>query len=313
MEKRNIIIDCDPGHDDMIAILLALANKEKMNLLAITTVAGNQTIEKVTQNALNILSFINEDIPVAKGQKKAIMRPYEIGDGKEIHGESGLGGYELPISKNNVVSENAVKYLYDIIMNCDEKITLIATGPLTNIGTLLLTYPEIEEKIDMISIMGGSVYAGNITPHAEYNIYADPEAAKIVFDSNIPKILSPLEVTHKSFISYNEITDLCKEKGKMSYAVGRLFEFHGAFYKKLGLQGAPIHDACAVMYLLYPDYFESRKYFVDVETIGKLTDGMTVMDTREWADDSNANTLVLLDIDRDKFIEKIISAIKFFD
>ncbi|MFS8540486.1 MAG: nucleoside hydrolase, partial [Tissierellales bacterium] len=214
MTKRNIIIDCDPGHDDVMAILLALANQDKLNILGVTTVAGNQTLEKVTLNLRKLYTYLGISTPAASGAARPIIR--ELVLGSDVHGESGLDGWDFPEPTFQLDSTNAVTFLREKIMNAEGKVTLVPVGPLTNIGLLFSVFPEVKEKIEAISLMGGSIYAGNHTPHAEFNIYVDPEAAKVVFDSGIPIIMSGLEVTHKASITEEEIAELRAMDGKVT-------------------------------------------------------------------------------------------------
>ncbi len=311
--RRNIIIDCDPGHDDMLAIMVALSNKDKLNLLGITTVAGNQTIDKVTKNTLEILSLLKEEgIPVAKGFKDPIVKTLDNSNGTEIHGETGLGGFILPKSDIELNELHAVDFLYKTIIE-NAPVTLIPIGPLTNIGLLLKAHPDVKQHIDLISIMGGSVYSGNATPHAEFNIWADPEAAKIVFNSGINIVMAGLECTHKANLTFNEIDILAKSDKYVSMIIGKLNKFHSGFFMDVwDFNGAPIHDACSVMYLLFPDIFEKEKYNIDVECNGEFR-GKTFTDLRDWANNDDSTTEVLMNVNREKFIKHLHDTINYFD
>ncbi|XMB85970.1 nucleoside hydrolase [Mycoplasmatota bacterium WC44] len=311
--KRNIIIDCDPGHDDMLAIMVALSNKDKLNLLGVTTVGGNQTIDKVTKNALEILNFLEEgQVPVAKGFKDPILRKLDIAKGKEIHGETGLGGYTLPETDKKIEDLHAVDFLYKTIME-NERVTLVPTGPLTNIGLLLKAHPEVSERIELISLMGGSIYSGNVTPHAEFNIWADPDAAKIVFNSGVNIVMAGLECTHKANLTYKEIETLAKSEKETAKVIGKLNSFHAGFFMdEWKFDGAPIHDACSVMYLVYPEIFKKEKYNIDVETNGEFI-GKTFTDLRDWAKHDDSSTEVLVDVDRVKFSKYLHDSIDYFD
>lgn len=306
---RNIIIDCDPGHDDAIAILMALANKDNLNILGITTVGGNQLLDRVTQNALKILSLVDEDIPVASGEAMPLIG--EIHTGGDFHGESGMDGPILPMPKNSVVSTNAVRFMYEKIMNSKEKVTIVPIGPLTNIALLLKTYPEVKDNIDLICLMGGGIFTGNYTAAAEFNIYVDPEAAKIVFNSGVDIVMAGLDVTEKAMIMDDEIEKL-RGKGKVSNFVVELLDFYSLVSKRLGFEGSSLHDPCAIGYLLRPDLFSGKRYFVDIETQGSLTRGMTLADIRP-SSLKKSNTLVLLDVKRKEFIEYVCNCIKRLD
>jgi len=311
MMKKNIIIDCDPGHDDVMALLLALANQETFNVLGVTTVAGNQTLEKVTLNLKKIYTYLGFKTPFAKGSSKPITRELFLGD--EVHGETGLDGFEFP--KPNVVEDDdgAVLFMYKKIMSCKEKVTLIPVGPLTNIGLLLATFPEVIPHIEMISLMGGSINAGNTTPYAEFNIYVDPEAAKIVFKSGIPIVMSGLEVTHNAGIKDLEIDYLKKQNGKVSKMCGELLYFYVRYHHAEGYASFPLHDVCSVMYLLHPEIFKSIDAQIEIDCTEGMNRGRTAIDNREWVKYKNPNTKVLLDVDRDKFIKYLFEGFEKLD
>lgn len=306
---RNIIIDCDPGHDDAIAILMALAHKDKLNIKGITTVGGNQILEKITDNALKILSFLDEDIKVARGAEGPLLR--ELRTGAEAHGESGMDGPILPKPKFDAVEENAIEFMAKIIQESSEPITLVPLGPLTNIALLLKSYPELKEKIEYISLMGGACYGGNVTPCAEFNIYVDPEAARIVFNSGIPIAMSGLDVTHKAQIFDDEIAKL-KDLGSVSKMVAELLDFYSIASKRFGFEGSALHDPCAIAWLLQPEIFTAKKCHVDIETHGELTRGMTVVDCT-IKDEKNGNTEVLFDVNREAFVNMVFEALKILD
>jgi pyrimidine-specific ribonucleoside hydrolase len=307
--RTPIIIDCDPGHDDAIAILLAIANSEKLDLRAITTVGGNQILDKITENALKVISFVNADIPVAKGAAGPLFG--KLVTGEEAHGESGMDGPMLPPSKFRPVEEGAVEFMLNIIRSSEEKITLVPMAPLTNIALLITAYPEIKERIEKISLMGGGISYGNVTSTAEFNIYVDPEAARIVFESGIPITMSGLDVTDKAAIFEDEIAAL-KERGPVSTMVGELLDFYSIFGKKMGYVGSALHDPCAVAWLLHPELFESEHLYVTVETEGKLTRGMTVADKRKKTD-RPANVEVLVGVDREAFMKLIFDSLEKLD
>ncbi|MEK5181900.1 nucleoside hydrolase [Paenibacillus odorifer] len=304
-----IIIDCDPGHDDAIAILLAIANSEKLDLRGITTVGGNQILDKITDNALKVISFVNADIPVAKGAAGPLFG--KLVTGEEAHGESGMDGPLLPPSKFRPVEQGAVEFMLDIIRSSEEKITLVPMAPLTNIALLITAYPEIKDRIEKISLMGGGISYGNVTSTAEFNIYVDPEAARIVFESGIPIIMSGLDVTDKAAIFEDEILAL-KERGPVSTMVGELLDFYSIYGKKMGYVGSALHDPCAVAWLLHPELFEFEHLYVTVETEGKLTRGMTVADRRKKTD-RPANVQVLVGVDREAFMKLIFDSLEKLD
>lgn len=304
-----IIIDCDPGHDDAIAILLAYAHRDVLDIRGITTVGGNQILDKITDNALRILSFIQADIPVAKGAAEPLLG--KLVTGEEAHGESGMDGPVLPPARFRPVEQGAVEFMADIIRASEEKVTLVPLAPLTNIALLITAYPEVKDKIERISLMGGGLCYGNVTSTAEFNIYVDPEAAKIVYESGIPITMSGLDVTDKAAIFEEEIEEL-KQRGPVSNLVGELLDFYSIYGKKMGYVGNALHDPCAVAWLLSPELFQSRHLHVTIETEGKLTRGMTVGDQRTKPD-GESNVEVLVDVDRSAFLKLLFDALARLD
>lgn len=306
---RPIIIDCDPGHDDAIAILLALANPQLLEVKAITTVGGNQVLEKITNNALKLLSFIDKDIPVAKGAPGPLLG--KLVTGEEAHGDSGMDGPDLPPSRFKPVNKHAIELMVEVIRSSEQKVTLVPIGPLTNIALLLKGFPDVREKIEQISLMGGGISYGNVTSTAEFNIYVDPEAARIVFESGVPITMSGLDVTDKAAI-YQEDIEALKQRGEVSHMVGELLDFYSIYSRKLGFEGSSLHDPCAIAWLLHPELFQSESYYVSIETDGRVTRGMTVADRRKKTDET-ANVQVLMDVDREAFIKLIFDALAVHD
>lgn len=304
---KPILIDCDPGHDDALAIMLALAHKDVFKLNGITCVGGNQTLDKVSENTLKILTVLKEDIPVAKGAEGPLIK--KIAPAPEAHGETGMDGPIVEDITMEFVKQNGVEFLRDKILLEEEKTTIFALGPLTNIALLLKMYPEVKEKIDCIALMGGSHTSGNSTASAEFNFWVDPHSASIVFNSGIKIIQAGIEVSLASSIFHEEIEIFKNREGRVSTFVYELLEFYSQFSKKLGVDRSPIFDACPVMYFLHPEIFKTAEYFVDIELNGELTAGMSVTDKRVWFDMKPPNTTVLLDVDRDVFIEHLINAI----
>ena len=306
---RQIWIDCDPGHDDAMAILTAIANPEKLKILGISTVGGNQTIEKVTTNAKNILEFVHADIPLAKGQDRPLVKP--LNTAPEAHGDSGMDGPYFNGTDYPVASENAVDFMYHKIMDSEEKITIVALAPLTNIALLLKAYPQVKEKIECISMMGGGISHGNCTELAEFNIYVDPEAAHIVFHSGVPIIMAGLDVTEHAAITLDEIKSL-KDKGKVSHLTYELLRFYNETGKQFGFADSPIHDLCAVEYLLAPEIFSGRKCYVDIATDDGISRGQTLADLRK-VPKHDANVLVLEKVDRERFAEILVKGLERLD
>jgi len=309
--RKNIIIDCDPGIDDAVAILLAIANEDKLNILGITTVTGNQSIEKVTNNALKLVSFLNKNIKVAKGADTPLIREKRVAG--TVHGTTGMGNYELPETASEIVSENAIEFLKNTILESSEKVTLVPIGPLTNIALLLKVYPEVKENIEEIVLMGGAISGGNVTSTAEFNIWADPEAAKIVFASKVKIVMNGLDVTHSTGLYRDDVNELLKSKGKVSNMCGEVlnFYFNGDHVKDGTF--TPIHDASAIMYLIHPELFSHRYMPVDVDCSESLNRGMTVGDNREWIKYDETNPKVLMGVDTIKFREILLESIYTLD
>jgi len=314
-KKIPIIIDCDPGHDDAMAILWAIASPQ-LDLKAVTTVAGNQTIEKVTGNAIKVLTKLHRlDIPVAIGAEKPLLRKLVVG-GEVVHGSSGLEGPNLPDPGFEPSELRALDLLIKTIEESDEKVTLVPIGPLTNIAALFIARPDLREKISRLSIMGGGAYMGNWTPAAEYNIWADPEAAKIVFNFGIPIIMSGLDVTHKAYITREENEILRAQGNEISVFAAELIDYFSKYhYEVEGFPGCTMHDPTAIAALLYPEMFTGVVCNVDVEIAGDLTTGMTVVDTigykeKIFGEKVDKNVTVLLDVDREKYVKAFFEAMK---
>ncbi len=295
-----VLIDCDPGHDDAIALLLALASPE-LEVLGITTVAGNQTLDKTTVNALKILEFAGRsEIPVAAGAPRPLVRePYVAA---YVHGETGMDGPELPDPQTKPVDQHAVDFLAERI---EPGVVLIPTGPLTNIGLLLAHYPEVAERIARIVLMGGAIAEGNVTPAAEFNIWADPEAAARVFTSGIDVSMVGLDVTHKALIRPAD-TERLAATGRTGQLVADLFSFYQQFHsEQYGWDGSPVHDAVAVAHVIRDDLVTMADRGVVVDTGGELSRGRTYVDLwgrAQW----EPNAHVSVDIDAQGFIDFLV-------
>ncbi|MFN4189675.1 MAG: nucleoside hydrolase [Pseudothermotoga sp.] len=291
-----IILDCDPGHDDAFAILLAVASRE-IELLGVTTVVGNSYLENTTRNARTVLDLFDMDIPVFAGCEKPIIRDIIVAP--DIHGKSGLEGAKLPPAKRPIEKTHAVDFMAQMLEKYSD-IILVPTGPLTNIALFMLRYPRLVKRISSIVLMGGGIAFGNVTPVAEFNVFADPEAAKIVLSSNVPIVMAPLDVTHQVVVTEKEISKM-RELGFKFDLLADLLAFFKSTYKKVfNIDGVPLHDPCTVMYLLHPEIFEVKEYHVDVETRGELTYGQTVVDI--WHTSSKIpNAKVMLKTDRERF------------
>jgi len=275
--KHKIILDCDPGHDDAIAILLA-GNHPDIELLAITTVAGNQSLDKTTHNALKVCSLANlHSIPVARGMERPLVRAPEHAE--NIHGKSGMDGPNIPEPNIEPVSQHAVDLIIDLLMNSDDDITLVPIGPLTNIATAMRCQPAIIPKIKAVSLMGGAISLGNTTPAAEFNIHFDPEAAAIVFGCGRPITMSPLEVTHQALATQNILNRLRTVNRPVATFAADLFDFFGDMYQQVfGFPAGPVHDPCAVATVVDPTILHTHSMRVEIETVGEWTAGRTVCD-----------------------------------
>lgn len=307
-----VILDCDPGHDDAIALILALASPE-LKVLAVTTSAGNQTPDKTLNNALRILTLLGrDDIPVAAGAPKPLARELIIAD--NVHGESGLDGPKLPDPAFAPVAMTALELMAKCLRESPEPVTLVPTGPLTNIALLLAAHPELKSKIARIVLMGGAAGAGNWTPAAEFNIYVDPEAADMVFKSGLPITMCGLDVTHQAQVMDEDIERVRAITNPVAQCVAGLLDFFMIYHRdpKWGFAGAPLHDPCTIAWLLAPALFHGVECRVDIETGGTHTSGMTVVD-RYGLTGKAANALVLLGLDRAGFIDLLVTRLRAFD
>lgn len=306
IKRRPIIIDTDPGIDDAVAITIALFSEE-LDVKLITTVAGNVDVTKTTNNALKLLKFFNKRIPVAKGAAAPLIR--EATDASNVHGESGMDGYDFEKGDvSNLLEENAVNAMYNTIMSSDEPITLVPIGPLTNIALLLKVYPEVKSKIQEIVLMGGSTGRGNKGVLSEFNIHFDPEAAKIVFSSGLPIVMVTLDVGLKALV-YPEDSARIKAFNRTGEMIYSLFKHYRSFGLKNGLK---MYDSCAIAYLLKPQMFTVVDVYVDVELSGSLTAGATIVDLKGYLK-KPPNAKVCVDIDQDMFRDWFLNALKRCD
>lgn len=303
---RKIIFDGDPGHDDAIAMILALASSE-LEVLAVTTVGGNNTVENTTNNALKVLELCNHtDIAVASGRKKPLYNDLVISI--EVHGKTGMDGPRLPEPTTKPISLSAVELMAKIVEESDELITLVATGPFSNIGLFLLCYPHLKSKIEYISVMGGGVQRGNRTAVAEFNIWNDPEAAQIVFESGIPVVLHGLDVTQKAYITREEIELFRNAGNKISTFVADLLDFFAiACIDERKFKGCLMHDSCAIMSLIHPEIFKYFDAKVSIELDGRITRGSCCVDARVSSADS-INCRVASEVNRTEFLRYLLDA-----
>lgn len=306
-----ILLDCDPGHDDMMAIMLAVAADE-IDLLGVTTVAGNQTGEKTYNNARRIVSFIGEkNLPVYRGADKPLLRQLRIAP--EIHGVSGLDGADLPEVTTQPLPGHAVDFIIRTLMESKRPVTLVPTGPMTNIALALLKEPAIKGRIERIVFMGGGVKDSNVTPSAEFNVYVDPEAAKIVVESGVPLTMVGLDVTNRATITMEQICGITAWGGKVSSSVGKLMEFYAtANIDRFGSMGAPIHDALAVATVYMDGVVRTEHVNLRIETQGEYTRGETVADLYGVTGEP-ANCHVAMEVDNPRFISAVLDAIREID
>ena len=312
MSKVSVIIDCDPGTDDALMLLTAFACS-KIKVLAVTTVCGNQGVEKTSLNARKILSFIGKDkTPVAAGAVKPLLR--EPRNASAFHGTSGLGSVILPDPVFETEKCNAVELIHKTLKS-HPGTTLVCTGPLTNIALLFTAHPEVKENIEKIVLMGGGIDHGNVTSTAEFNMLADPEAADLVFDSGVPIVMCGLDITEKVLITKEHIKEFAAIPGKVAAFAVDILNFLDGIHTKMGHKGIPMHDPTTIGYIAHPEFYKTMPMNVRVETQGKFTTGMTVVDKRGGLLNSKSNlqavedkaehtnTLVCTDIDSRKFIE----------
>ncbi|MDH3231452.1 MAG: nucleoside hydrolase [Alphaproteobacteria bacterium] len=302
MTARPIIIDCDPGQDDAVALLLAMASPDELEIRGITCVAGNVPLELTAANARRVAELAGRtEIPVFAGCARPLVRPLVTAE--YVHGKTGLDGCDLPPPAMALDERHAVDF---IVAEClaagPDGITLCPTGPLTNIATAIGKAPEILPHIAEIVLMGGAaMIPGNTTPSAEFNIYVDPHAADAVFECGRPIVMHPLDVTHKAITTPQRLDAIRAIGTPVSDAVAGMLEFYDRFdMDRYGMEGGPLHDPCVIAYLLRPGLFAGRRARVCIETQSELTMGRTVVDW--WGitgDDPNA--LVINEIEADGF------------
>ncbi len=303
-----VIHDCDPGHDDAIALLLALSSPE-IELLGVSTVAGNQTLELTTANAIRVLDHVGrQHVPVAAGATRPLVR--DRPRSARGHGETGLDGPALPPPAREPEREHAVDWMARVIADGDEPVTLVATGPLTNVALLLALHPGVERRLERVVLMGGAIGEGNVTPAAEFNIWCDPEAAARVFESDLDLTMVGLDVTYKALMLPEHARRLAGA-GRAGRLVADLYDFYSDFHRRTrGWDGAPVHDAVAVAHVLDPTLFETRKCAVKIDT-GELSRGRTNVDRwgrTAWA----ANCHVAVNVDAERLLELLVERIGDF-
>lgn len=309
MNKRiPVILDGDPGHDDAIAWVLA-ASSELLDIRAVTSVCGNQTIEKTTYNAGRVLALIGLDVPLAMGRVKPLVADARVAP--SVHGASGLDGPALPEPAKQPVGQDACTLMAQVLEASEEPVVLVSTGPLTNVATLLLLYPQLKPKIRAIYLMGGGIQYGNWTPAAEFNILVDPEAADVVFTSGLPITMAGLDVTERALVFPEDFSRIRAVGNSVAKVVADWLDFFYDFHRNIGYAGAPVHDAVAVAALIRPEIMTMQDMYVAIETTGDYCRGMTVGDPLGiWQQPANAR--VILDIDRAAFVDLLVEAAEHY-
>jgi len=300
-----IILDCDPGHDDAIALLLALASPE-LELLGVTTVSGNQTLEKTTANAIRVLDHLGrDDVPVAAGAPRPLVRERRVA--ADVHGESGLDGPDLPPPARQPEPEHAIDWIAMTLAAAPSPVTLVATGPLTNVALLLARHPGLEPRLEVV-LMGGAIGEGNVTPAAEFNIWTDPEAAQRVFSSGLDLTMVGLDVTHRALLRQADV-DRLAAAGSAGKLVADLYGFYARFHRqRYGWDGAPVHDALALAHVIDATLLETKHCGVIVDTGPEPSRGRTHVDfwgRAGW----EPNCHVAVEVDAGRFLELLVGRI----
>lgn len=307
MKPIPLILDCDPGHDDALAIILAAKNPA-LKLIGITTVSGNGGISKVTFNARRIATLVNLDLPIAEGSGKSILGAVE--EATDIHGESALDGAELPEPKVELSNLHAVDLMAKLLRESAEQVTIVATGPLTNVALFLKMYPALKGKVKEIVFMGGSATRGNRTPYAEFNIWMDPEAADVVLRSGLPLTMCGLDVTHQALVTKEIFARLESMGTGVSKTIIGLLKFFAKTYDEVfEMPDPPLHDPVAVALLINRNVVKTKKVNVQVELTGSLTRGATVVDLHNKLGEQ-ANCEVALELDFKAFWDLMLDAIE---
>ena len=296
--KRKIIIDCDPGIDDALAIFMALAS-DRLEVLGITTVAGNVNLNHVTRNALGLVSLIGKQIPVCRGASGPFLSSRK--EGGHVHGENGIGDVSLPEPSFGEDPRRAMEFIREMADACDGELEMVTIGPLTNMAAALAAYPDLPKKVKRIIMMGGAAGFGNVTPAAEFNIYADPHAAAAVFQSGIPIDMYGLDVTNRALITEDEIADLRATGKKIPILCCDMLRSYADFYESVGFSGLALHDPFVLACAIDESLAEFKECHVVVETQGVLTRGKTVTDIF-GVTGKTPNTRVAVELDRERFV-----------
>jgi ribosylpyrimidine nucleosidase len=298
MPKRKLILDCDPGHDDAVAIMLA-GNHPDIDLLGITVSTVNQTLEKTGKNALNITNYLGIDVPVALGSDRPIVRPLQIAS--DIHGETGLDGFDFPVHTKTYHDLHAVEFIKDILLASKNPVTIVTTGPMTNLALAILMHPSIMERIEEVVLMGGAYGYGNVSPAAEFNILVDPEAANIVFTSPLKVTMIGLDITRQVMVLPDIVRRMEKLDTKASDLFVKLMDVFNENQRKVfGLPGGPLHDPVTIAYLIDPALLKTKHVNCAIDLSQGISHGRTNCDMFDYLK-LKRNTHVANAIDVDKF------------
>lgn len=333
MKKRKVMIDCDTGIDDAVALVFACGLREKFDILGVTTVAGNVALTDTTRNTLNVLNLIGaDDIPVAKGADRPMEREGMKASG--VHGVTGLRGYEFTENSTAALADlPAWDFIYEKVIASEEKVTLMALGPVTNIALMLKKYPDVKDKLDKIVFMGTSYHDGNPTSIATFNVLVDPEAFRFLLHSGIDVYACPLETTRTAYVTMEETKEIGTFGNQAGELVSRIIDSYGVHHieegevieeageeeitevriaKSLADQTRTLHDAAVVAYVAFPELFTVQKYYCDVECRGELTTGFTLIDKRDYYGKSMAerNLFLMESVNREGFVKELFAAIK---
>lgn len=298
-----LIIDCDPGQDDAIALMLAMASPGELDLLGISAVAGNVPLVLTEANARAIRDVAGRsEVPVYAGCPRPMIKPLETAE--YVHGKSGIDGANLPQPSRSVEESHAVDWLIDVLRNAEAPITVATLGPLTNIAMAIIMAPEIIDNISELVLMGGALSLGNITPAAEFNIYSDPHAAHVVFEAGLKLTMIGLDVTHQARATPERLEAIRAIGNPAANSVAGMLDFYGAQYIETFGEGAPLHDPCVIAYILQPELFSGQDMRVDIEMDSPLTAGSTVCDLHDRSG-RPANAHVVEKIDSVRFFDLV--------
>lgn len=308
MKGRPVVIDCDPGIDDALAIFMALASDE-LNVKGISTVVGNVPVEHTARNALQLVELAGYEVEVCKGAADPLYCKRETAEA--VHGKNGIGDIELPEPKGKLSCRSPWDMIYSRALEEGGDLEIIATGPLTNVATALKIHGDLKDMISHIWIMGGSAYSGNRNPAAEFNIFADPHAAAIVFSSGIPITMCGLDVTNKALIYEKDIDRLEKLDSEVARKSAEMLRWYLSFYRSFGFEGVAMHDPFTVAVAIDPSLVETKHHFVDIETEGEFTLGKTVVDLLSVSG-KEPNAHVALKMDNKRFVHLYEELMRFY-